>query len=130
MNTYKVDLATSPYRKINFSRLKNPKFIYRITKQWIDKIRLKKKNLTVYDLGCANGELLHYLNHFYKNFQFTGIELNSNFVNVAKNLLKNKKNIVIKKKNIFNLTKKKRCYNMFRYINYLSRTYYFNQKDS
>ena len=44
MSKYRVYFPTSPYSKIDNSRLKDPKFIFRISKKWINKtMNLKKK---------------------------------------------------------------------------------------
>lgn len=107
MSKYKVHLQTSPYSKIKKERVKTPKFIFRTTKMWIDKTMKTFENKNVYDLGCANGELLFYLSDLYKNFNFLGVDSNKHFVNIGKKLLKDKKNVKLKCSNILKLKEKK-----------------------
>ena len=90
----KIHFFNNVYAKKN--RYKKPKeifsFLINILKKRV------KKNLSLIDVGCANGELLYNLNRNFKNLQYTGIDIDHSLLKKAK---KNcPKNIVFKKKDI------------------------------
>lgn len=90
----------SPYAKIDENRIKNPKFIFRhmlaIAMDWQGNDRID----TWTDVGCANGEFLHFLSQNLKDCMFSGIDITEEFVEVAQKLLSSVENVSLINENI------------------------------
>ena len=88
----------SPYGKINKSRLENPKFIYRYTcKKLKEYLVESKKDRNWLDIGCANGEFIHYMVSQQISFsKIVGIDITQEFIDVAKTLLSIHSNVELK----------------------------------
>ena len=71
------------YNKLNrYNKTKNiNKLILKIIK------KNYKKNQNIIDIGCANGELLYYLNKNLKKVNLAGIDIRKDLINKAKNKL-------------------------------------------
>jgi len=89
----------SPYSTVNNARLKNPKQVFKWAARYLednffsaDNINssknLARDGYSIIDVGCANGEFLHfYHNHFKQhNFAATGIDLTELFIQQALSL--------------------------------------------
>lgn len=94
----------SPYSYINKKRIKNPKFTFRKTAQYVKKIIKNPKKWL--DVGSANGEFVYYLAKKLKNTEFIGTDITSEFVKIAKKLNKDNKNTKFICENIFKVKKK------------------------
>ena len=103
---YLTEYKYSPYASINSHRIKNTKFIFKVTTKLI--LNLKKKNeiTKVCDLGCANGELIYFLKNFLKKTKFYGYDMHYKFIHQAKKLFLNDDNIFLFQKNFFHLKSK------------------------
>jgi trans-aconitate methyltransferase len=84
----------SKYNDINAERLKNPKFTFRKTVQFVDNWRVDKIDSWT-DIGCSNGEFIHYLVGKYDETDFVGIDVTPEFVETAKELLSDFSNVEI-----------------------------------
>jgi ubiquinone/menaquinone biosynthesis C-methylase UbiE len=85
----------SPYSEINDGRLNDPKFIFRFM---LNEVRKWEKFDSVNswtDVGCANGEFLHFLSQSEPDWSFTGLDINSGFLEVARQVLKNFSNVAL-----------------------------------
>lgn len=85
----------SPYSTLSKKRLQNPKFIFRKCLEIAKSKGIEDRNYFSWaDIGCANGEFIHYLrNNTQNNAQFTGIEITKDFLSVAKLLFEGDKNV-------------------------------------
>jgi|TARA_B100000767_G_scaffold267415_1_gene286108 SAM-dependent methyltransferase len=79
---------------MNENRYEEPKEAYKVLLKELD----KKKFKSLMDVGCANGELLYYLDQKLKNVNFTGIDVLQNLLDKAKKNCNN--DIVFLKKDI------------------------------
>tara|TARA_B100000886_G_C20414752_1_gene488741 strand:+ start:720 stop:1451 length:732 start_codon:yes stop_codon:yes gene_type:complete len=102
---YITSYKHSPYSKISKARILKTKFIYRYTKKLISNNKNIKEINNLCDLGCANGELIYYLNK-QLNTNFLGVDNEKRFIITAKKLFKKTKNVSFIKKNLFDLNKK------------------------
>ena len=91
----KVHFFNNVYAKKN--RYKNPKEIFVYLIKLLKKQKLKK-NTSVLDVGCSNGELLFNLNKNFKNFKLSGIDIDQKLLKKAQKICP--KNIFFKRKNI------------------------------
>ena len=85
------------YMKEN--RYEEPKEAYKVLLKELN----KKKFKSLMDVGCANGELLYYLDQKLKNVNFTGIDVLQNLLDKAKKNCSNDINFLkkdISKKNL------------------------------
>ena len=85
------------YMKEN--RYEEPKEAYKVLLKELN----KKKFKSLMDVGCANGELLYFLNQKLKNVNFTGIDVLQNLLDKAKKNCSNDINFLkkdISKKNL------------------------------
>lgn len=98
---YLTEYKYSPYASINSYRIKNPKFIFKVTKKLILNLKKKKDVSKICDLGCANGELIFFLKNFFKETEFYGYDMHAKFIHHAKKLFLGEKNIFLFKKNFF-----------------------------
>ena len=92
----------SPY--LNLKRLKKPKDDF-FTCLKIIKKEIKTKNNSILDVGCANGEFLHFLKNNLKNNNYFGLDTNKKFLKIAK---KNffLKDVIFIKKDLFKFKSK------------------------
>jgi len=68
---------------------KKPKEQFKFIKKHIDKAIKNKKKVVLFDVGCARGEFIFYLQKFYPFFKYYGIDLNSECIKFAKKSVKN-----------------------------------------
>ena len=69
------------------------KFLIKILKN-----QTTKKEYSILDLGCANGELIYQLEKHFKNFKITGYDIRQDLLNKAKKNLSKK--VILKKINV------------------------------
>ena len=83
MAKYKVlpKKGISPY--LDTKRFKKPKEIFKHSIDILNKLNFKKKKSLV-DICCANGEFLYLLKKKFKNWDFTGIDICKEYIEVAK----------------------------------------------
>jgi SAM-dependent methyltransferase len=83
MAKYKVlpKKGISPY--LDTKRFKKPKEIFKHSIDILNKLNFKKKKSLV-DISCANGEFLYLLKKKFKNWDFTGIDICKEYIEVAK----------------------------------------------
>jgi cyclopropane fatty-acyl-phospholipid synthase-like methyltransferase len=96
------------YLKSN--RYNKPKECFKLLKNILKKRLKKNSTYDLLDIGCANGELLYYLNKKFKNINFHGADVRTDLINLAKKKLPsiiklerldyNKKQIIKKKYDI------------------------------
>ena len=96
------------YLKSN--RYNKPKECFKLLKNILKKRLKKNSTYDLLDIGCANGELLFYLNKKFKNINFHGADVRTDLINLAKKKLPstivlekldyNKKQIIKKKYDI------------------------------
>lgn len=100
--SYKPIPDLSPYSEINQDRLENPKFTFRKTKEFVEDWSNEHQIKSWTDIGCANGEFIHYLLSEFENVDFKGIDVTPEFVEVARELLGEYSNVEIYCKDILN----------------------------
>ena len=83
MAKYKVlpKKGISPY--LDTKRFQKPKEIFKHSIDILNKLNFKKKKSLV-DICCANGEFLYLLKKKFKNWDFTGIDICKEYIEVAK----------------------------------------------
>jgi SAM-dependent methyltransferase len=69
------------------------KFLVKILKK-----QTTKKEYSILDLGCSNGELIYQLEKHFKNFKITGYDIRQDLLNKAKKNLP--KSVILKKINV------------------------------
>ena len=79
-------LHDSIYLKTN--RHNKPKELFKFLLKILKKNLPKNKKLKLLDIGCANGELIYFLNKNLKNIEFYGIDIRADLLKVAKNYCK------------------------------------------
>jgi len=94
----------SPYSKISYKRLKNTKFVFRKANEYV-KFFLKKPQ-TWLDVGTANGEFIHFLSQQSAKTKFIGLDIEDDFLNVARSINKNRENVIFFKDDILHLKQK------------------------
>ncbi len=101
----KIRIHDKLYLKSN--RYNKPKECFKLLKNILKKRLKKNKTYDLLDIGCANGELLYYLNKNFKNINFHGVDVRIDLINLAKKKLPSKiklekmdfnKKLIIKKK--------------------------------
>ena len=101
----KIRIHDKFYLKSN--RYNKPKECFKLLKNILKKRLKKNKTYNLLDIGCANGELLYYLNKNFKNVNFHGVDIRTDLINLAKKKLPLKiklekldynKKLIIKKK--------------------------------
>ena len=101
----KIRLHDRFYLKSN--RYNKPKECFKFLKKILNKSLKKNKTYNLLDIGCANGELLYYLNKNFKNINLHGVDVRADLIKVGKKRLPsniklhkldyNKKQIIKKK---------------------------------
>jgi len=81
------------YLKTN--RYDKPKIASQLLDDILKKRLSKNKTYKLLDVGCANGELLYFLNKKYKNINFCGVDIRNDLLKLAKKKLPEK--IILKK---------------------------------
>lgn len=76
------------YLKSN--RYNKPKECFKLLKDILKKRLKKNSTYDLLDIGCANGELLYYLNKKFKNINFHGADVRTDLINLAKKKLPSK----------------------------------------
>ena len=95
----------SPYSKISNKRLRKVKFSFRKTDEYVKKFSTKVN--TWLDVGTANGEFIHYLSKEWKKTNFIGLDVTKDFIEVAKKINKNSRNVKFHCLDIFKANQKK-----------------------
>jgi len=88
------------YLKSN--RFKKPKESSKLLYKILKKRLSKTKNYDLLDVGCANGELLYFLNKKFSNINFHGVDVRSDLIELAKKKLPSDINL---RKNDYNQKK-------------------------
>lgn len=78
----KIRLHDKLYLKSN--RYKKPKEISKLLYKILKKRLSKTNNYKLLDVGCANGELLFFLDQKFNNIEFCGIDIRSDLIKLAK----------------------------------------------
>ncbi len=81
------------YLKSN--RYKKPKETFKLLYKILKKRLSKTKNYELLDVGCANGELLFFLNKKFSNIKFYGVDIRNDLIKLARKNLPS--NIYLKK---------------------------------
>ncbi len=81
---YRAIPELSPY--INTDRHKNPKEDFKTFGRKLASLANVEQRYTLADLGCANGELIYYLQSLFPNLEFYGYDMTQDFVDVAKSM--------------------------------------------
>ena len=76
------------YLKSN--RYNKPKECFKLLKNILKKRLKKNKTYDLLDIGCANGELLYYLNNHFKNINLHGVDVRADLINLGKKKLPSK----------------------------------------
>ena len=84
----------------------NHRLYFKKIKNEILKSFSSKEKISVLDVGCANGDLINYLDHFFDNFNYVGIEKSKVLYQRTKKRFRNNKNIKIYKSSVQNYKKK------------------------
>jgi len=64
--------------------VKNPKDQFKRILKWLEKNTDTNQDYRLLDLGCARGELIHFLKTHIKNVSFTGIDQSNNLISLAR----------------------------------------------
>ena len=81
----KIRIHDEIYLKSN--RFKKPKESSKLLYKILKKRLSKTKNYELLDVGCANGELLYFLNKKFSNINFHGVDVKSDLIKLAKKKL-------------------------------------------
>ena len=73
------------YLKSN--RYKKPKEAFKLLYRILKKRLSKTKNYELLDVGCANGELLFFLNEKFSNIKFYGVDIRNDLIKLARKKL-------------------------------------------
>ena len=68
-------------------RYKKPKEAFKLLYRILKKRLSKTKNYELLDVGCANGELLFFLNEKFSNIKFYGVDIRSDLIKLARKKL-------------------------------------------
>jgi len=101
----KIYLKPKCYLETN--NYKKPKEAFKLLHKILKKRLSRSKNYELLDVGCANGELLYFLNEKFRNIKFHGVDINDELIKHARKKLPaniNLKTLDYNKKN--NLKKK------------------------
>ena len=91
----KIRIHDKFYLKSN--RYSKPKEYFKLLHKILKKKIKKNKHYELLDVGCANGELLFYLEKKFNNLSFSGADIRGDLVKVAKKKLPN--SIFLERKN-------------------------------
>jgi 2-polyprenyl-3-methyl-5-hydroxy-6-metoxy-1,4-benzoquinol methylase len=67
----------------NEDYIKNPKDQFRAILEWLKRNTDPKQKYELLDLGCARGELIHFLSKNIENIGFTGIDYSNDLIELA-----------------------------------------------
>ena len=86
--------AVSPYSTVNEKRLSNPKEGFKqglnSIKSYFEKREVGTRKVKMLDVGCANGEFMHFISNHINDINLTGLDMCQSFLNAAEKLnLKN-----------------------------------------
>ena len=84
-NMKKIRNHDKIYLKSN--RFKKPKEAFKLLYRILKKRLSKTKNYELLDVGCANGELLFFLNEKFSNIKFYGVDIRSDLIKLARKKL-------------------------------------------
>jgi 2-polyprenyl-3-methyl-5-hydroxy-6-metoxy-1,4-benzoquinol methylase len=76
--------GTEPYRRVDPSRLHNPKAVFRHALGAVRRRLDGSKPLSVADIGTANGEFLYYVSRECPHWKLTGFDDEKNYIDVAR----------------------------------------------
>ena len=68
-------------------RYKKPKEAFKLLYKILKKRLSKTKNYELLDVGCANGELLFFLNEKFSNIKFYGVDIRNDLIKLARKKL-------------------------------------------
>jgi 2-polyprenyl-3-methyl-5-hydroxy-6-metoxy-1,4-benzoquinol methylase len=89
-------LRTHDELYLKSNRYKKPKESFKLLGKILSK-RLNKKNYyNLLDIGCANGELLYFLNEKFNNLNLTGVDIRGDLIGLAKKKLPSSINLIKK----------------------------------
>ena len=74
---------------LNSNRYNKPKECFKFLHKILKKKVKKNKKYELLDVGCANGELLFYLDKQFSNINFTGVDIRKDLIDLAKKKLPN-----------------------------------------
>ena len=69
---------------LNSNRYNKPKEYFKLLHKILKKKVKKSKKYELLDVGCANGELLFYLDKQFSNVNFTGVDIRKDLIDLAK----------------------------------------------
>ena len=72
---------------LSSNRHDKPKEYFKLLNKILKKKIKKSKNYDLLDVGCANGELLFYLEKQFSNISFSGVDIRKDLINIAKKKL-------------------------------------------
>jgi cyclopropane fatty-acyl-phospholipid synthase-like methyltransferase len=73
------------YLKSN--RFNKPKEYFKLLEKILKKKLAKNREYNLLDIGCANGELIHFLNNKFNNLKFSGMDIRKDLTDLAKKKL-------------------------------------------
>ena len=71
----------SPYTTFRYDNVKED---HKFLKEEIIKVLDTSENQKVIDVGCGNGELIHYLDNVFPHFSYYGYDYTKEFIEFAK----------------------------------------------
>ena len=80
MQLKKISYLNETYHK---KKRDKPKEIFTYLIKLLKK-KSKRRNISLIDIGCANGELLYHLGKNFPEFNLTGIDVDKDLLNIAK----------------------------------------------
>ena len=72
---------------LNSNRHNKPKEYFKLLHKILKKKVKKNKIYDLLDVGCANGELIYYLDKQFNNINFSGVDIRKDLINLAKKKL-------------------------------------------
>jgi ubiquinone/menaquinone biosynthesis C-methylase UbiE len=72
---------------LNSNRYNKPKESFKLLGKILKKNLSKNKSYSILDIGCANGELLFYLDKNFDNLELHGVDVRQDLIDLAKNKL-------------------------------------------
>ena len=106
MQLKKISYLNETYHK---KKRDKPKEIFTYLIKLLKK-KSKRRNISLIDIGCANGELLYHLGKNFPEFNLTGIDVDKDLLNIAKKTCP--KNIKFEQMNVLKLKKKIKKYDI------------------